>query len=113
MGHIFRLKRAGAVATKTTIVGWSNSTATTYNHGYVDGISDATTTQNEITSIPSPFARIELVKEAFGKIIPGTLNQMSVDDVKSLLSGNTIYHKMVSDTLDVAQIFFSYPTMQD
>ena len=37
MGHIFRLKRAGAVATKTTIVGWSNSTATTYNHGYVDG----------------------------------------------------------------------------
>ena len=83
------------------------------NHGYVDGISDATTTQNEITSIPSPFARIELVKEAFGKIIPGTLNQMSVDDVKSLLSGNTIYHKMVSDTLDVAQIFFSYPTMQD
>lgn len=38
---------------------------------------------------------------------------MSVDDVKSLLSGNTIYHKMVSDTLDVAQIFFSYPTMQD
>ena len=62
--------------------------------------------QNEITSIPSPFARIELVKEAFGKIIPGTLNQMSVDDVKSLLSGNTIYHKMVSDTLDVAQIFF-------
>ena len=106
MGHIFRLKRAGAVATKTTIVGWSNSTATTYNHGYVDGISDATTTQNEITSIPSPFARIELVKEAFGKIIPGTLNQMSVDDVKSLLSGNTIYHKMVSDTLDVAKYFF-------
>ncbi len=38
---------------------------------------------------------------------------MSVDDVKSHLSGNTIYHKMVSDTLDVAQIFFSYPTMQD
>jgi len=113
MGHIFRLKRAGIVATKTTIVDWSNSTATTYNHGYVDGISDATTTQNEITSIPSPFARIELVKEAFGKIIPGTLNQMSVDDVKSHLSGNTIYHKMVSDTLDVAQIFFSYPTMQD
>lgn len=33
MGHIFRLKRAGAVATKTTIVGWSNSTATTYNLG--------------------------------------------------------------------------------
>ena len=63
MGHIFRLKRAGAVATKTTIVDWSNSTATTYNHGYVDGISDATTTQNEITSIPSPFARIELASE--------------------------------------------------
>ena len=113
MGHIFRIKKAGTASTKSTIVDWSNSTATTYNHGYVDQISDATTTQNEITSIPSPFARIELVKEAFGKIIPETLNQLTVDEVKNYLSGNTIYHKMVSDSLDVAQIFFSYPTMQD
>lgn len=113
MGHIFRIKKAGAVSSKSTIVDWSNSSATTYNHGYVDGINDTTTTQNEITSIPSPFARIELVKEAFGKIVPETLNQISVDEVKNYLSGKSIYHKMVSDSLDVAQIFFSYPTMQD
>lgn len=113
MGYIFRIKKAGTSSSKTTIVDWSNSSATTYNHGYVDAIDDATTTQKEITSIPSPFARIELVKEAFGKIIPQTLDQLSVDQVRDYLSGNTIYHKMVSDTLDVAQIFFSYPTMQD
>lgn len=114
MGYIFRLKKAGAGSSRTTtIVDWSNSSATTYNHGYVDAIDDATTTQKEITSIPSPFARIELVKEAFGKIMPQTLNQLSVDQVRNYLSGNTIYHKMVSDTLDVAQIFFAYPTMQD
>lgn len=112
-GTHFQIKKSWCCCYKDYYCWLEYSTATTYNHGYVDGISDATTTQNEITSIPSPFARIELVKEAFGKIIPGTLNQMSVDDVKSLLSGNTIYHKMVSDTLDVAQIFFSYPTMQD
>lgn len=113
MGHIFRIKKAEAVSSKSTIVDWSTSTATTYNHGYVDGINDTTTTQNEITSIPSPFARIELVKEAFGKIVPETFNQLSVDEVKHFLSGKSIYHKMVSDSLDVAQIFFSYPTLQD
>lgn len=113
MGYLFRIKKAGAGSSKTTIVDWSNSAATTYNHGYVDAIDDATTTQKEITSIPSPFARIELVKEAFGKIIPQSFSQLSAEQVKNFLSGNSIYHKMVSDTLDVAQIFFAYPTMQD
>ena len=112
MGHLFRINK-GATGTNSTIVDWSNTPRSTYDHGFVDRIEDTTTTQSEITSIPSPFARIELVKEAFGKIIKGSLTNLSVDDVKTMLHGNTIYHKMVSDSLDVGQIFFNYPSMKD
>lgn len=112
MGYIFRINKTKG-ATKTSIEDWSNTTNTTYNNGYVDKIPDATTTQREITSIPSPFARIELVKEAFGKVISGTLSSMSIDEVKEMLHGNSIYHKMVSDSLDIGQIFFSYEAMKD
>ena len=115
MGHVFRINKAGNNANNnlTTIVDWSSSAATTYTHGFVDGITDTTTTQREITSIPSPFARIELVKEAFMKVLPNTLANSTVNQVKEAIYGRTIYHKMVSDTLDVAQLFFSYPNMKD
>ncbi len=112
MGYIFRINKTKG-ASKTTIVDWSNTPNSTYHHGFVDKIPDTTTTQREITSIPSPFARIELVKEAFGKIVPETFNEMNVDEVKEMLHGATIYHKMVSDSLDVGQIFFSYEAMKD
>ena len=58
MGHLFRINK-GATGTNSTIVDWSNSPRSTYDHGFVDKIEDSTTTQNEITSIPSPFARID------------------------------------------------------
>ncbi len=113
MGRIFRINKKGESKPITPDVDWTSSPATTYNHGYVNDIQDATTSQSEITSIPSPFARIELVKEAFGKIIPVPLNTLNEDKVKEYLNGNTIYHKMVSDALDIAQIFFIYPSKQD
>lgn len=50
----------------------------------------------EITSIPSPFARMDLVKTAFAEVVKsGNIN------------GISIYHKMVSDCLDIGQIFFN------
>lgn len=112
MGYLFRINKK-ATGTNNTIVDWSNTPHSTYDHGFVTKIEDTTTTQREITSIPSPFARIELVKEAFRKIIDGTLNNLTVDEVKKRLHGKSIYHKMVSDSLDVGQIFFNYPTMKD
>ena len=112
MGYIFRINKDGG-KNASTIVDWSTTSATTYNHGYVDAISETTTTQKEITSIPSPFARIELVKEAFNKVAPKTIAGMSVQHVLQCLHGNTIYHKMVSDTLDIAQLFFSFPSLED
>lgn len=112
MGHLFRINKSVGNS-ESTIVDWSNVPTTPYNHGFVDQIQDSTTTQKEITSIPSPFARIELVKEAFGKIIPESIDMYSTEQLLKLLHGNTIYHKMVSDSLDVGQIFFSYPSMKD
>ncbi len=113
MGHIFRINKAKGYQ-QTTIVDWSSSPRTTYDHGYVDKIQDSTSTQSEITSIPSPFARIELVKEAFGKIVADSIaNYTNPEEVRNLLHGKTIYHKMVSDSLDVGQIFFCYPSMKD
>ena len=49
------------------------------------------------TSIPSPFARIDLVKSAFRWV------------AENGIEGVTAQHKLVSDALDVAQLFFLYP----
>lgn len=54
------------------------------------------TSLNQPTSIPSPFARIALVKTAF--------NEVTEHGEKAL----TAYQKIVSDTLDVAEIFFTF-----
>ncbi len=52
--------------------------------------------RSQITSIPSPFARIDLVKTAFKNVVAGGKPQ-----------GISIFHKMVSDALDVGQVFFN------
>lgn len=52
--------------------------------------------RQQITSIPSPFARIDLVKTAFKNVVAGGKPQ-----------GISIFHKMVSDSLDVGQVFFN------
>ena len=46
--------------------------------------------------IPSPFARMDLVRTAFRYITS-----------HGELEGTTIYHRLVSDCLDVAEIFFN------
>ena len=109
MGHLFRINQQGA----SVIVDWSTTASTPYDSASVAKISDTTTTQKEITSIPSPFARIELVKEAFRKVAGQSISGLSVAEVAARLHGNSIYHKMVSDSLDVGQIFFNYPSMKD
>jgi hypothetical protein len=81
-----------------TITDWDHSTA--YQTNTIDQIKDPNggNANHEITSIPSPFARMDLVKTAFKEV-----SRTGVE-----LSGNTIYHKMVSDALDVGQIFFNF-----
>lgn len=55
---------------------------------------------NQPTSIPSPFARIALVKTAF--------NEVAEYGDKALKA----YQKIVSDSLDVAEIFFTFEKWQ-
>jgi hypothetical protein len=56
---------------------------------------------NQPTSIPSPFARIALVKTAFAEV--------AEYGEKALKA----YQKIVSDTLDVAEIFFTFDKWQN
>lgn len=91
MAKVFRLHTGAA----DTLSNWDDSVK--IGSTAIDKIPDpiGATDAHEITSIPSPFARMDLVKNAFKIVADGQLE------------GNTIYHKLVSDTLDVGQIFFN------
>lgn len=106
MSKIFRLYKEGA----TTFQDWNNSPAFPYNAAARDTIDDPSgdTARHEITSIPSPFARIDLIKSAFKEVCKTKKESKKVD-----LDGDTIFHKMVSDTLDVAEIFFNIDKLSD
>jgi hypothetical protein len=53
------------------------------------------------TSIPSPFARIDLVKSAFAWVADNGVE------------GSSAQHRLVSEALDVAQLLFLYPKYSD
>lgn len=99
MSKVFRLYKEGT----TTYQGWNENPAFPYNSNARDTIEDpdGASAKNEITSIPSPFARIDLVKTAFKEVCRRAQKNIAE------LDGNTIFHKMVSDTLDVGEIFFN------
>lgn len=105
MSKVFRLYKEGT----TTYQGWNESPAFPYNSNARDTIEDpdGASAKNEITSIPSPFARIDLVKTAFREVC-----RRATKDIKEL-DGNTIFHKMVSDSLDVGEIFFNIDKFKD
>ncbi len=67
---------------------------------------DGDLSKREPTSIPSPFARIDLVKTAFKYVTDKSYKDKGLD-------GDTIYHKIVSDCLDVAEIFFRMGGLQN
>lgn len=93
MAKTFRLYSEGGAVINN---GWCNSNQ--YNSPIIDNIDDpaGVNAKKEITSIPSPFARMDLVRAAYANVCKdGNLN------------GKTIHHKMVSYSLDIAQIFFN------
>ncbi len=100
MSKIFRLHTNGS----STYQDWNSSPAFPYNQASRDTIDDpdGATASHEITSIPSPFARIDLVKTAFKEVCKPVGSSRIPN-----LDGKTIFHKMVSDSLDVAEIFFN------
>jgi hypothetical protein len=77
--------------------GWFRS-----NPFSAEQLSTIITDGNDIaTSIPSPFARIDLVKTAFQWV------------ANNNIEGNTANHKLVSDALDVAQLFYASENFND
>ena len=97
MAKVFRLHIGAA----DTISNWDSSVK--IGTKAIDSIPDpiGANDKHEITSIPSPFARMDLVKRAFKIVAEGGLD------------GKTIYHKLVSDCLDVGQIFFNIEKYRD
>lgn len=99
MSKVFRLYKEGT----DTYEGWHENSAFPYSSNARDTIEDpdGASAKHEITSIPSPFARIDLVKTAFKEVCKRASSNLKE------LDGNTIFHKMVSDSLDVGEIFFN------
>lgn len=97
MAKVFRLYKGN-----NNLQDWGQSVE--YGEHAIGEIEDpnAADVKKEITSIPSPFARIDLVKNAYKEVVKS-----------GKLHGDTIFHKMVSDSLDIAQIFFNLPKLQD
>jgi len=102
MGHVFRLHKEGS----NTLVDWD--IAAKYGTTVIEQIEDPNgeSSSREITSIPSPFARIDLVKTAFAKVV-------EISKKTKTLDGDTIHHKMVSDCFDVGQLFFEFDKHKD
>ena len=87
MAKVFRIHKGAS----NTISNWEDSVR--IGTTAIDSIPDpvGATDKKEITSIPSPFARMDLVKRAFKYV------------AEHGLEGKTAYHKLVSDSLDVGQ----------
>lgn len=78
--------------------------STGYSKDEIANIQDpAAGSRKEITSIPSPFARIHLFENAFDFVS----KQAKLKGWKTL-DEISAYHQLVSDSLDVAEVFFNY-----
>lgn len=95
MGTVLRLHKEA----DNNIVDWTGGVNKAYGSDVIDQIIDPSGARadKEITSIPSPFARIDLAKSAFNIVA-----------TERDLDGKTIYHKLVSDCLDIGEIFFNF-----
>jgi hypothetical protein len=87
--------KSGQHDLQNTLKHWDTSRM--YDDKQINAIESSNKTSlNQPTSIPSPFARIALVKTAFSEV--------AENGEKALAS----YQKIVSDSLDVAEIFFTF-----
>src|SRR5690554_3604505 len=90
---IFRLHADG----RSEETGWFKSSIITSEHLR----TIKTEGKDAATSIPTPFATFDLVKSAFRWVADNGI------------IGNTAHHKLVSDALDVAQLFFVAPKFKN
>ncbi|MBR5918795.1 MAG: hypothetical protein IKZ83_02700 [Prevotella sp.] len=88
---------------KTTGEGWIPLTSQ-YNADEIDMIDDPNggLSQQPRTAIPSPFAQMDLVKNAFKRL-----------SMKPNLQGEAMDEKLVANAFDVAQLFFNYSELRN
>lgn len=99
MSKIFRLHKGAS----ENIEGWQD-TGGHLHDTFINSISDPAGADDntQITSIPTPFARMDLVRTAFRNV-----------NLNAIIDGTTIYHRIVSDCLDIANIFFNIEALSD
>ncbi|MDR1610792.1 MAG: hypothetical protein LBS08_04700 [Candidatus Symbiothrix sp.] len=105
MSHIFRLNtelQNGQGTLPPTIQDWGNTNAMGYTPTEIAQIPPSNpNSTNEPTSIPSPFARLALTKTAFKEVAEKGANALMA------------YRQIVSNSLDVAEIFFNFSTLKN
>ncbi|WP_299681156.1 hypothetical protein [uncultured Dokdonia sp.] len=101
---VFRIHNAGA-----SNIDWFPSV--NINNDLISSIqTDSGDGKKLPTSIPSPFARIDLVRTAFARVAEeGNLDGLERNGVSTA----TDNHKLISDALDIGQIFFNYDKHKD
>ena len=98
--YIFRLQTYGDYGLMNTIEHWGVSDM--YGEKQRNSIKSSNeNSENQPTSIPSPFARIALAKTA--------LSEVAQRGERALKA----YQKIVSDILDIAEIFFTFDKWRD
>ena len=107
MSKIFRLYEGG----DDNIQHWQ-AIAGHLSNNLIDTIKDpaGANAQTQITSIPTPFARMDLTRTAFRYV---TSTSQSNSTSIPQLDGTTIYHRLVSNSLDIAEMFFNIEGLQD
>ncbi len=110
MSKVYRIYREG----DNKIEGWKGQDFNPYDETNINAIEDPNggDSKKEITSVPSPFARIDLVKTAFSEVVKACKGKKG-KVLREELDKQTIYHKMVSDSLDVGEIFFNLEKFKD
>lgn len=100
MSKVLRLFKNG----NNNISDWQEQNNYVYDSSNRSQIDDTIKASkfHDITSIPSPFARMQLVKDAFREIV-------KTGD----LDADNIYGRTVSDTLDVGELFFNIDKFSD
>ena len=100
--YVFRLQSEtkGQHDLQNSLKHWDESRM--YDDKQINAIESSNEkSENQPTSIPSPFARIALVKTAFAEVAAYGDRALHA------------YKKIVSDSLDVAEIFFTYAKWQN
>ena len=105
MTYIFRINTnlvSGQGTLPSQIQDWGNTNNMGYGPNEIAQIPPSNpNSTNEPTSIPSPFARLALTKTAFAEVATKGSNALMA------------YQQIVSNSLDVAEIFFNFDTLQN